>query len=73
MAPKKGYLAPYVQFPWNYDDTLIGQPISVYKVNGGFFLALENKQFTWSDDTNTKNLMPIKECKLTEIKNKSQN
>jgi hypothetical protein len=37
MAPKKGCIALYIQLPWGYEKTLIGKPVSVYRVDGGFF------------------------------------
>jgi hypothetical protein len=73
MAPKSGFLAPYVQLPWGHDRTLIGKPVSIYKVDGGFFLALENKQFTPSDSEqpiSNQNLTSVEEFKLIESTNK---
>ena len=75
MAPKAGFIAPYIQFPWGHERALIGKPVSIYKVDGGFFLAIENKQFTPSDSEQNnrgKNLSSVDEFKLNEIKNKSQ-
>ena len=75
MAPKKGFLAPYVQLPWGHDRALIGKPVSIYKVDGGFFLALENKQFKPSDSeqvNGVQNLPSVDECKLNQIERSHQ-
>ena len=45
MHPKKGFIAPYIRFPWNQDRALIGKPVSIYKVDGGYFLSLKNNEF----------------------------
>jgi len=72
MAPKAGFLAPYIQFPWGHERALIGKPVSIYKVDGGYFLAIENKQFTPSDseqNCSVKNLSSVVEFKPAEIIN----
>ena len=38
LQPRKGYLAPYIQFPWGYRTDLIGREIEIHEVKGGFFL-----------------------------------
>ena len=53
LAPKKGFLAPYIQFPWGYDKNLIGRDVTVYSVDGGFYLAVENKEFKPFDSSQT--------------------
>ena len=45
MNPKQGFLAPYIQFPWGYDASLIGKSVLIYKTEDGFHIALESKQF----------------------------
>ncbi len=75
MAPKAGFLAPYIQFPWGHDRALIGKPVSIYKVDGGFFLAIENKQFTPSDSeqqNNVKKLSSVEGCKPNKIETSPQ-
>ena len=72
MAPKQGFIAPYIRFPWNSERALIGKPVSIYKVDGGFFIAMENKQFTPSDseqNIHVKNLSSVVEFKPTEREN----
>ena len=73
MSPKKGFLAPYVQFPWNYDTALIGKSVSIYKVDGGFFVALENKQFKPLDSENTYIPTLVDEFKPDKFENTVQN
>jgi hypothetical protein len=73
LAPKKGYLAPYIQLPYGYDSALIGKTVSIYKVEGGFFVALENKEFKPVDSDNTKKFSSVDEFKLNEFENKLQN
>jgi len=45
MAPKKGFTASYIRFPWNSERALIGKPVSIYKVEGGYFLSTEFNEF----------------------------
>ena len=49
MAPKNGFIAPYIRFPWNSERALIGKPVSIYKVDGGFYLEVDNKEFKPSE------------------------
>jgi len=72
MNPKKGFTAPYIRFAWGYDRTLIGKPVSIYKVDGGFFVSLESNEFkpvkkkkTTIDDTCFAN----NKCKPIELEN----
>ena len=53
MNPKQGYLAPYIQFPWGYDKNLIGRAVTVYSVEGGFYLAVGNNEFKPFDSSQT--------------------
>ena len=62
MSPKKGFIAPYIRFRWNQDSALIGKPVSVYKVDGGYFLSTESNQFK------PLNLKKV-ESDITQIKN----
>ena len=48
LNPRKDYLAPYIALPWNYDPNLIGKHVSVYNVNGGFFLVTDIDKFKLS-------------------------
>ena len=45
MNPKKGFTAPYIRFPWNTHRALIGKPVSIYKVDGGYFLSIDSNEF----------------------------
>ena len=54
MSPRQGYLAPYIQFPWNYDTALIGKSVSIYKVDGGFYLSMESNEIKQSDSKTTQ-------------------
>ena len=62
MNPKKGYIAPYIQFPWGYDRALIGKPVSIYKVDGDYFLSTESNEFK---PLNSKKV----ESDITQIRN----
>ena len=62
MNPKKGFIAPYIRFPWNTHRALIGKPVSIYKVDGGFFLSTESNEFK------PLNLKKV-ESDITEIRN----
>ena len=39
--PKKGYVAPYLIFPWGYDESLIGKEIDIYKTDAGFVIQFK--------------------------------
>ena len=43
MAPKKGYVAPYLLFPWNARKDLIGQTCRIYQVDGGFYVQIDER------------------------------
>ena len=53
LHPKKGYTAPYIQFPWGYDRALIGKPVTIFKTDDGFFLSLSLNEFESSKEKNT--------------------
>ena len=63
------FAIPSIQFPGGHDHVLRGMAVSICKVDGGFFLATGNKQFTPSDseqNDGVKNLSPVKEFKPDE-------
>ena len=62
MAPKKGFLAPYIQFPWGHDRALIGKPVSIYRADGGYFLSIESNEFKPLDVSKVK-------ANITRIRN----
>lgn len=72
LNPKKGFTAPYIRFAWNTRHALIGKPVTIYKVEGGFFVSVESNEFkpfnlkkVESDISKIRN----NEFKLTEIEN----
>ena len=72
MAPKRGFIAPYIRFPWNQERTLIGKPVSIYKVDGGFFLSTESNELKPLDQQKIEsNITKLKniEFKPSEIEN----
>ncbi len=68
LNPKQGYLAPYLQLPYGYDPALIGKTVSIYKVEGGFFVALANEQFKPVDSDNINNPTLVDEFKPEDFK-----
>ena len=62
MNPKKGYIAPYIRFAWNTNRALIGKPVSIYKVDGGYFISTESNEFK------LLNLKKV-ESEITKIRN----
>ena len=60
LNPREGYLAPYVQLPWNTNTDLIGRAVEIFKCEGGFFLKVEGEEFkqttNMSLDERVKNL-----------------
>ena len=43
MAPKKGFIAPYIRFPWNQYKNLIGKDANIYQVSSSqFIIAIGN-------------------------------
>ena len=57
MSPKEGYLAPFIQFPWGFETSLIGKEIDVYDIGSGFLIQYGSitKNF---DKRNTPKLNP---------------
>jgi hypothetical protein len=56
LHPKKGFTAPYIQFPWGYDRALIGKPVTIFKTDDGFFLSLSSNEFKpIKEKNNSKN------------------
>jgi hypothetical protein len=45
-SPRANYVAPYIRLPKGYDPALIGQPIDVYKVDGGLLIKLKTSEKT---------------------------
>ena len=66
IAPKKGFAAPYIRLPWGYDQSLIGQPVDVFTVDGGLFISLATDKIRSSG----KNVLPsVDEFKPSESTN----
>jgi hypothetical protein len=71
MAPKKGFIAPYIRFQWGYDKSIIGKPVTIYKADKGFFIQLETNEFTPSDKAVNGNLSSVDEFKPNESTNET--
>ena len=56
MAPKKGFIAAYIRFPWNRYKNLIGKDANIYQVSDGQFIITIGNEFK-----------PIDPSKLIEI------
>jgi hypothetical protein len=41
LNPKSGFLAPYIQLPWGYDESLIGKEIDIFKTEMGFVIQFK--------------------------------
>ncbi|OPX63326.1 MAG: hypothetical protein A4E34_01093 [Methanoregula sp. PtaU1.Bin006] len=41
LHPKKGFIAPYIRFPWGYDESLIGKEVNIYKTDTGFIIQFK--------------------------------
>lgn len=46
MAPKKGFVAPYIRFPWNRYKNLIGKDANIYQVSDSQFIVTIGNVFT---------------------------
>ena len=55
LNPRPAYLAPYVQFPWNKREDLIGKEIEILEVEDGFFLKFVNAEFKRGNFPNKEN------------------
>ena len=44
--PKPSYRSPMIRLPNGYDPSLIGQPIDVYKIDGGLLIKLKTCEQT---------------------------
>ena len=38
MTPKKGFVAPYIRFPWNENKDLIGKEAKIFRVSDSQFI-----------------------------------
>ena len=66
------YIAPYIGFPWNTNRALIGKPISIYKVDDGYFVSVKSNEFKPIDQQKIEsNITKLKntEFKPIEIEN----
>jgi hypothetical protein len=45
IAPKKGFIAPYIRFPWNRYKNLIGKEANIYQVSDSQFIIAIGNEF----------------------------
>jgi hypothetical protein len=69
LNPREGYLAPYVQLPWNSHVDLIGRALEIYECEDGFYLKVEGEEFKQATPTDIITRLSNLEAELTELKN----
>ena len=45
LNPRKGYLAPYIKFPWNQREDLIGREVEILQTDDGFHIRFVDEEF----------------------------
>ena len=53
MAPKKGFIAPYIRFQWNQNKNLIGKEANIYQVSDSQFIIAIGNEFKPKDLSNS--------------------
>ena len=70
LNPKEGYIASYIQLPWNFRTDLIGRAVEIFQCKNGFYIKFEGEGFKLTNESTIETRLQNIEAELSELKKK---